>query len=129
MKTIWNVKYQANKQKKHRLCVFGLILHREHGKSLVCRDKSLFCSICSVFYHTQWHQRRITITVKLIDLTTQITIDITICDVNSSDVVRVQTVLRNIGIVKYSTAPSTSLNGLKATKEKASNPSRMEPIH
>ena len=50
--------------------------------------------------------------------------DVTKCDVNSSDVFRVQKVMRNNCDVAYSNAPTTGLNGLKSTNEKASNMSR-----
>ena len=50
--------------------------------------------------------------------------DVTRCDVNSCDAVRVQKVIRNNSDVEYSNAPTTGLNGLKVTNEKASNPSR-----
>ena len=50
--------------------------------------------------------------------------DVTKCDVNSSDVFRVQKVMRNSSDVEYSAAPKAGLNGLKATNEKASKPSR-----
>ena len=38
--------------------------------------------------------------------------DVTKCDFNSSDVVRVQKVIRNNSDVKYSAAPKPGLNGL-----------------
>ena len=50
--------------------------------------------------------------------------DVTKCDVNSSDVFRVQKVMRNNCDVAYSNAPTTGLNSLKSTNEKASNMSR-----
>jgi len=50
--------------------------------------------------------------------------DVTKCDVNSSDVFIVQKVIRNNSDVEYSTAPKAGLNGLKATNENASKPSR-----
>ena len=52
--------------------------------------------------------------------------DVTRSDVNSCDVVRFQKVIRNISNVEYGTAPTKGLNGLIATNEKASNPSRDE---
>ena len=45
-------------------------------------------------------------------------------DFNSCDVERIQKVIRNNSDVENSTAPTTGLNSLKATNEKAPNPSR-----